>query len=252
MSTFSVKSLKGKRRTNEDQHITPNRNSKYNNYKRMEMYAVFDGHGGDFVSGYLKKNFPKYFVKTSELSNKKYIYSIFDSLQKNLYDKYYNESKSCGSTCLAMIKQKNKLILMNSGDCRAVLCHNNLAIPLTKDHKPYWYDERKRIERLNGKIYFDGDDWRIESLSVSRSLGDFNSQPYVTHLPEIFRYSIAKDDKFIIIGCDGIWDVVSNQEAVHFVLENYRKSVTKIADMLAEYAIKKGSTDNVTIIIVFL
>ena len=67
--------------------------------------------------------------------------------------------------------------------------------------------------------------------------------------------------KFIIIGCDGLWDVMSNQDVTNFILNKmneikisnmYRNSESNIAFLLADYAIKKGSTDNISIIIIFL
>ena len=51
----------------------------------------------------------------------------------------------------------------------------------------------------------------------------------------------------MFIACEGLWDVMTNQEAVHFVLQNNTQAATK----LAKYAIKKGSTDNISIIVVF-
>ena len=113
---------------------------------------------------------------------------------------------------------------------------------------------------MGGKPYFDGDDWRIKDLSVSRAFGDFDAEPYLTNMPDIFRYKIDKNDKFIIFACDGVWDVLQNQDVVNFVLnECYDKDLNvrinknlNIAKKLAEHALQKGSTDNLTIIIYFL
>ena len=160
------------------------------------------------------------------------------------------------------LKNETFLQVLNTGDSRCVLCRDNFAFVLTKDHKPNWPEERVRIEALGGKIYRDyGDDWRIGDLSVSRAFGDINAEPYVTYKPEIFKYKLTKDDKFIIIACDGLWDVLTNQEAVNFVISraynvntgNKNKEITSlnISKLLAEYAIKKGSMDNVTVIVVF-
>mmetsp|Transcript_15440 Transcript_15440/g.22758 ORF Transcript_15440/g.22758 Transcript_15440/m.22758 type:complete len:116 (+) Transcript_15440:738-1085(+) len=56
-------------------------------------------------------------------------------------------------------------------------------------------------------------------LGMSRSLGDLLAHEVgVTEEPQIFHYTIDfKADKFIIVGTDGIWDVVDNMEAVQFV-----------------------------------
>ena len=87
-----------------------------------------------------------------------------------------------------------------------------------------------------------------------------DSTPFVTHKPEIFKYKIKKNDKFIVIGCDGLWDVMSNKNVNDFILDKINKikitemsgnSNNNIAYLLANYAIKKGSTDNISIIIIF-
>jgi len=147
------------------------------------------------------------------------------------------------------------------------LSRNNIAVPLTKDHKPHWPEEKKRIEALGGQIYFDGGDWRIKDLSVSKSFGDLDSVPYVTHKPDIFKYKLSESEEFIVLACDGLWDVMTNQDVVNFILQNKPKNLKKdsdkithckatvsgnLAKKLADYAIEIGSTDNITVIIIFM
>ena len=179
-------------------------------------------------------------------------------------------SKFCGSTALVIINYpKNdiysQLKVINLGDCRAVLCNsNNIAIPLTKDHKPMSWDENHRILSAGGKITVDvNDDPRINGLSVSRSFGDLDAKPHVSHIPDIYDYEIIPGkDKFLILGCDGVWDVLSNQDAVDFILfsmdkvkvnsNNINRSTKNIANLLGEYAISMGSGDNISVLIIFL
>jgi serine/threonine protein phosphatase PrpC len=138
---------------------------------------------------------------------------------------------------------------------------NNIAIPLTKDHKPLSFDENKRILKIGGNIIQDeGDDARINGLSVSKAFGDLDAKPHVSHLPDIYDYDLNKD-KFLIMACDGVWDVLSNQDAIDFIL--YKLDEIKIdinlhacnkkniAYLLGDYAIKKGSQDNISILIIF-
>ena len=158
---------------------------------------------------------------------------------------------------------KQRLQVINVGDCRAVLCNKyNIGNALTKDHKPMSLEEFDRITAMGGKItQMPGDDPRIGGLSVSRSIGDVDSKPYVSHSPEIFDYEIEEEDKFLIIACDGLWDVFDNQSAVEFVLgemiNDYRYNIhtnsmkNNIAKKMAEKAIEKGSTDNVSCLILF-
>lgn len=262
-------SLQGRRERNEDQHVSilniDNKNNKINN---INLVCVFDGHGGKAVSKYLKYNLPQYFLnknKEIDIFNEKksivayYFTKLFDNIQNKLKTEHPIISSRCGSTALCGIHYydkngKQKLIMANVGDSRAVLCNGkNIAVPLTIDHKPNLPSEKNRIESLGGKIRFDGVDWRIKDLSLSRAIGDLDTYPYVTHRPEIFIHNINKLDKFIIFACDGLWDVYNNQKAVNFVLKLLKSKYTgNIAKKLAESAINEGSYDNVTVSILFL
>jgi serine/threonine protein phosphatase PrpC len=260
-------SLIGHRPQNEDKHdINLNINNNNNNMNNVNFLGVYDGHGGRLVSKFLHENLSAYFMDKNikyPLS-RSYINRVFNHIQKSLQVKHRDYSLYSGSTCLALIHFKKDnadyLNIMNLGDCRAVLCRDNIGISLTKDHKPHWPEEKIRIQNLGGKITFDGEDWRIKDLSVSRAFGDVKAQPFVTHLPDIYRYRVDPTrDKFVILACDGLWDVIDNQEAVNFILLNCynndlqtkHNQISNIAKKLAEYAIKKGSMDNITIIVAF-
>lgn len=268
MVNVSSYSLQGKRESNEDQHVSiMNLDGKDKSINKVNFIGVFDGHGGKAVSRYLKKNIPYYFLKKNVKmdvynENKKvasfFFYKLFDKIQNELKTKHPIIASRCGSTALCGIHYKDKnnnhgLWMVNVGDSRAVLCNfKNEPIQLTIDHKPNQINEKKRIESLGGRIRFDGVDWRIKDLSLSRAIGDLDTTPYVTHSPQIFKYKLNKSDKFVIFACDGLWDVVSNKDAVNFVNNMIKNKYTgNIAKQLAEYAIKKGSYDNVTITILF-
>jgi serine/threonine protein phosphatase PrpC len=110
-----------------------------------------------------------------------------------------------------------------------------------------------RIEKMGGKIAFDGADWRVKDLSLSRAFVDIDCTPYVTHLPQIYKHKLSSKDKFVILACDGLWDVVSNQDAIDFIQDLLNKNFKgNFSKMLCEYALAKGSMDNVSIIIYFL
>lgn len=259
--TFYSYSLQGRRDSNEDQHIIINNiNSDNNDFDNINVIGVFDGHGGKIVSKFLKDNLPNYLKKNFcyDKSIKNY-YNIYNKLDLLLCSTHPIASKRCGSTaCVGIeyidINNKMKLVILNSGDSRAIKCNKrNFAEQLTQDHKPNSPDERKRIEGLGGKIEFDGVDWRIKDLSLSRAFGDKDCIPYVTHEPEIYKYNISSNDKFIVFACDGLWDIMSNQEVVDYILVMLEKNnITNYAKNLAEYAYKKGSMDNITIIIQIL
>jgi serine/threonine protein phosphatase PrpC len=109
----------------------------------------------------------------------------------------------------------------------------------------------------------EGDDIRIGNMSVSRSFGDLDNI-FISQEPDVFDYNIS-EEKFIVMGCDGVWDVLGNQDVVDYVLDKYDelisnnkrllnlkgKSEYNIAQKVAELAINKGSQDNISITILF-
>lgn len=257
-------SLKGLRSSNEDFHnIILGINDED---IRVNFYSVYDGHGGKYVSQFLSENLPQFFVTKNVKYplDETYINNVYDKIQNVLFTKHEKHATECGSTCLVVCHFKQNgsdwLNIMNTGDSRCVICKDNIAIPLTKDHKPEWPDEFNRITLLGGKIRKDGSVYRINDLSVSRAFGDKESCEFVTHRPELFQYKLS-NDKFMILACDGLWDVMNSQDAVNLVLKtcydsNMKRTDLKddgknIAKLLASTAIKMGSGDNITCIVVF-
>ena len=277
-------SKRGLRKSNEDEAIIMiNLNRQHKDLKPFNLFCVFDGHGGGMVSKYLKANFAQYIMPTcipdkmfsTFQAFKRYITTVYDTLQTKLCTQHKSIAEHCGSTAVVVlhliVKNKPMLYVVNIGDSRAVASNQyNIAIPLTKDHKPQVFEERKRLELLikkfpesKGKIEFDEGDWRIQDLAMSRAFGDMDTMPFVTHVPNVYRYH-ATHYNFVIVACDGLWDVVDNQDAVNFVLENdiddhkghtilfNKRNNNNIAHLLAAHAIKMGSGDNLTVIVVFL
>ena len=192
----------------------------------------------------------------------------YNEIQDKLSKKLGKDAVDKGSTCCAFIQYIHEgsmyIQALNLGDSRLVINTNNIGFALTRDHKPEKIDEKNRIERLGGKIKLEKNDvdWRIKGISVSRSFGDIVAKPYIDHIPESVIKKVTYADKFLILACDGLWDVVSPQEAVDYVLSKMKYDVKgklilkkdiNIARSLAKYAIvEKKSTDNVTIIFIFL
>ena len=163
------------------------------------------------------------------------------------------------------------LVTANIGDSRAVLSRNASAINLTRDHKPNDPIEQQRIEELGGSIYWhghvDNDDrpipgtgvYRVNgNLALSRAIGDRSERPAVTADPEISMLSLQPEmDEFIILATDGLWDVMSSADAVKFVhkllqkVENAKERKV-IVGKLVEEALRRGSYDNITVVIVWL
>ena len=267
MKVYSY-SIQGKRESNEDQHsVVINLDGSNKDMNNINFLGVYDGHGGKLVSKYLKENLPMFFVNKFKKNiylkpdtYSKYVNKVYDVIQDKLKAEHPRAANYCGSTacitihCFDPEEKKSFLWIANVGDSRAVLANKNyIAVQLSKDHKPGSPEERTRIEKMDGKIVYDGVDWRVKGLSLSRAFGDIECTPYVTHLPQLYRYKLSSHDKFIIQSCDGLWDVLNNQDAVDFVLDLVNKKFKgNYAKALCEHALEKGSLDNITCIVYFI
>ncbi|OWZ21312.1 Phosphomevalonate kinase [Phytophthora megakarya] len=151
----------------------------------------------------------------------------------------------------------------NVGDCRAVMCRGGQSVALTSDHKPDRPDEKLRIERAGGFVDNIAGISRVYSaagaglamqreastyLAVSRAFGDKGLKtptPLVSCEPEVNRFTVHQDDLFIVLACDGVWDVLSEQDVVDIALPQFHDSKAA-ADAIVKAAYKKGSLDNLT------
>jgi protein phosphatase PTC2/3 len=136
-----------------------------------------------------------------------------------------------GCTACSALITPSTIYVVNAGDSRSVLGIKSsdgkyTAIEMSEDHKPDNPGEKARIEKADG--FVEGN--RVcGSLALSRSIGDFEykqskglsvKEQMVTADPEIKEYAIKSGETaFLIVACDGIWDCMSNQEAVDFVGE---------------------------------
>ncbi|PQE16798.1 phosphatase 2C protein [Rutstroemia sp. NJR-2017a BBW] len=138
------------------------------------------------------------------------------------------------------------LYTANVGDARIVLCRNGKALRLSYDHKGSDENEGKRVANAGGLILNN----RVNGvLAVTRALGDAYMKDLVTGHPYTTETVIQPDsDEFIILACDGLWDVCSDQEAVDLV-RNQQDPVVA-AKQLVEYALSRFSTDNLSCMIV--
>mmetsp|Transcript_7923 Transcript_7923/g.11937 ORF Transcript_7923/g.11937 Transcript_7923/m.11937 type:complete len:256 (-) Transcript_7923:203-970(-) len=162
--------------------------------------------------------------------------------------------------------QTPRLYTANLGDSRAILCRGGKAVQLTKDHKPNDRDEKKRIEGCGGKVVQIGSVWRVTKrdvsnrptvkvfLSTSRSMGDRPLKvpdPLVSGVPDVKMSRILPNDYFIVIVCDGVTDVMSDQEIVDVACDNI-ENVERAAKMVVKAAYNKKSKDNLTAMVVRL
>ena len=258
-----------------------------NNNNNFYFFGVYDGHGGKGCSTYLRENLHNNIKEFSISGIKQAIqiteekFKVEQALKEN--GELNDSSGSCG--IMAMI-QGNKCIIANVGDSRLVLFKNGKLFFATEDHKPNTETEKRRIKLAGGEIYQtmtlfplrqNGKEieppWRVlpGRLSVSRTFGDIEAKEtkfggipgVVLALPDINEIELDDDFNFMVIGCDGIFDVLSNDEileCIKIVLKE--KNVQEIkeddvhqlcgdfAAMIVKGAIAKDSSDNVSCIVV--
>uniref|UniRef100_A0A7S2WAS5 PPM-type phosphatase domain-containing protein n=1 Tax=Mucochytrium quahogii TaxID=96639 RepID=A0A7S2WAS5_9STRA len=237
----------------EDAHIIADG---FGDVATQGLFAVFDGHGGRGVVDYLYKCFEKNFLAellheqdkrpVSEAFTSAYLITDIETSKEGL-----TISGSTAVTCLLRVEDGSKVLYTaNVGDSRAVLCRGDgTAERLTYDHKASDESEMKRIEDAGGFILRKR---VLGILSVSRSFGDHAMKKFVLARPYTSRVLVGENDPFVIIACDGVWDVLSDQEAVEFIKKAVSDgaNMDDLSKMLVQEALNRGSTDNVTALVV--
>ncbi|KAI0429949.1 phosphatase 2C-like domain-containing protein [Xylaria sp. FL1042] len=138
------------------------------------------------------------------------------------------------------------LYTANVGDARIILCRAGKALRLSYDHKGSDENEGKRIANAGGLILNN----RVNGvLAVTRALGDSYMKELVTGHPYTTETVIQPEvDEFIIIACDGLWDVCSDQEAVDLIRE--KPDPVAASKLLVDHALARFSTDNLSCMII--
>ncbi|KAI1452096.1 PP2C-domain-containing protein [Annulohypoxylon moriforme] len=145
----------------------------------------------------------------------------------------------------AAVRQR-VLYTANVGDARIILCRAGKALRLSYDHKGSDENEGKRIANAGGLILNN----RVNGvLAVTRALGDTYMKDLVTGHPYTTETVIQPEvDEFIIIACDGLWDVCNDQDAVDLVRDE--QNPVTASKKLVDHALARFSTDNLSCMIV--
>ncbi|KAL4572623.1 hypothetical protein LXL04_019403 [Taraxacum kok-saghyz] len=220
------------------------------------FYGVFDGHGGVDAASFTKRNILEFILEDSSFPKavKIAVKNAFAKVDHALADTRSLDNSS-GTTALTALILGRNMLIANAGDSRAVLGKRGRAIELSTDHKPSCSSEKQRIEKLGGVIY---DGYLNGQLSVARALGDWHmkgpkgSDGPLSAEPELEEVKLCEEDEFLIIGCDGLWDVMSSQYAVTIVRKELmvHNDPEKCSRELVKEASKRNSCDNLTVVVV--
>jgi len=279
---YGLGSMQGWRVDMEDAHATVLQLDEQR-WSQWSYFGIFDGHAGYRTAIKSSEKLHQRIltslnslVQDSKMSlpitSSQLDYSKFEMAIKDAYFKFdqewreenrnQNPDDKSGSTAISCLIDSERVYFLNVGDSRGILVSNEGRILLaTKDHKPSDQAERQRIQEAGGTVLIQ----RVNgSLAVSRALGDFEyknnpnrrpDQQLVSPEPEISYYNRTKIDEtiaFIVLACDGIWDVMTNEELATFILGRMHviDDLTEIANNVLDMCLFKGSKDNMSLIII--
>lgn len=245
---FGLSSMQGWRVEMEDAHTAvvgiPH------GLEDWSFFAVYDGHAGSRVANYCSTHLLEHITNNEDFRATEKPGSALEPSVENVksgirtgflkIDEYMrnfsdlrNGMDRSGSTAVGVMISPEHMYFINCGDSRAVLYRNGQVCFSTQDHKPCNPREKERIQNAGGSVMIQ----RVNgSLAVSRALGDYDykcvdgkgpTEQLVSPEPEVCEILRAEEDEFIILACDGIWDVMSNEELCEFV-----KSRLEVSDDL--------------------
>ncbi|KAL5748112.1 hypothetical protein ACOSQ2_025409 [Xanthoceras sorbifolium] len=250
---YSVYCKRGRREAIEDRFSAV---VNFHGDPKQAFFGVFDGHGGAKAAEYAAENLDKNILE-EVMKRDDEIEEAVKHGYLNTDSEFLKEDVRGGSCCVTALIRKGTLVVSNAGDCRAVMSSGGLAEALTSDHRPSREDEKKRIETLGGYVDLCHGMWRVQgSLAVSRGIGDRHLKQWVIAEPETKILPIKPKHEFVILASDGLWDKVSNQEAVDiarpFCIDVEEPKPMIACKKLVELSVSRGSADDISVMLIQL
>lgn len=275
----AVVTMQGWRRSHEDAHIVSSVGTSSGSEGSCGVFAVLDGHGGQNAamegSTLLQAKLTQVAQQgtISALEASRALEEGFLQCDASLRQQLAPEDRS-GSTVVAGIITQPRpneycCTLAHAGDSRAVLFAGG-RLHCSEDHKPNRHDEKGRIEAAGGSVSqgpLGGGPMRVDgALAVSRAIGDFHFKPVgmepakckVTAMPEVQTVPGCAAGDWLLLACDGVFDVMENEEVKDFIEARLTKNAGEHIDGgqvmvdLLQSCLDKGSKDNCTALLVQL
>ncbi|PKA45624.1 putative protein phosphatase 2C 62 [Apostasia shenzhenica] len=216
----------------------------------LGLFAIFDGHLGHDVPGYLQSHLfdnilhqPDFWTDTKSAIKKAY-----DITDNKILEKAKELGRGGSTAVTAILIDGLRLVVANVGDSRAVICKNGLAKQLSIDHEPN--SERSSIEKKGGFVSnIPGDVPRVDGqLAVARAFGDHSLKVHLSSEPYVTEETIDDGTEFLILASDGLWKVMTNEEVIDAVRDI--KDPQTAAKHLTEEARNRKSKDDISCIVV--
>jgi serine/threonine protein phosphatase PrpC len=267
----AVAQMQGWRNSHEDAHFMQQEKDSWSHF------GVLDGHGGTKAARLASAELPKRLFQATK--GRKGVQGVGVEKVKDAFldtdawlkERMNNGKEDSGSTCVtAGVRRqgdgKFACFIANAGDSRGILVRRkDRVVVASEDHKPDRADEKERINAAGGRVSEEGPEncARLDgSLAVSRSFADFQykqddklkpSEQKVSCVPELYFNTLDAGD-IVLLACDGIFDVMSTDELVDFVLarlstQSSPADLGAIATEVLRECLQKDSKDNMTMLI---
>jgi protein phosphatase 1G len=254
----------------EDAHVAIGSLSKdgQGDWVNTGLFGVFDGHGGEEVANFCARELPQAIVRGDAADAPAALSESFFTVDAKIADIAARCSTTqiganldkVGCTACTCLVREDSVIVANAGDSRAVLSRGGHAYDLSNDHKPDMEREAARITQAGGFVKKTScgpfSIPRVNGvLSVSRAMGDLRfkknkalsaEDQIVSCAPDVNIINRHPQDEFLVLACDGVWDVMSSQDVVSFVrkyLNALRRRDLTPADVVAKVFDKCLSPD---------
>eukprot|EP00759_Apiculatamorpha_spiralis_P033308 PhF_6_TR34655/c0_g1_i1/m.50425/K17506/PPM1L, PP2CE; protein phosphatase 1L len=224
----------------------------------LTCIGVFDGHGGDVVANYCAEHIHHHVSLAYERKgnpSEALIYGL-DTLKYDLYNQMCCRKRGTTALVALLDESRQVITIANVGDSRAIRSNGQR---LTRDHN--WGDKEElgRVAQLGGRLECG----TLNSLCVSRAIGDLDWNPFVTSQPDIFQHQFSNG--LIVLATDGLWNVVEDQQAGEYAWKSFlsqqgemqKGNVTprpicgEVARRIANHAwTERGSNDNISVVVV--
>ncbi|XP_028761685.1 probable protein phosphatase 2C 58 isoform X1 [Neltuma alba] len=218
--------------------------------KELGLFAIFDGHLGHDVASYLQNHLFDNILKQPDFWNdpESAVRRAYLTTDEEILGQALVLGRGGSTAVTAILINGQKLVVGNVGDSRAVICKNGKAEQLSVDHEPS--KEKRLIESRGGFVSnIPGDVPRVDGqLAVARAFGDKSLKMHLSSEPDVAIKEIEDDTEFLILASDGIWKVVSNQEAVESIRQI--KDAQAAAKRLIDEAVARKSKDDISCIVV--
>ena len=162
---------------------------------------------------------------------------------------------NAGCTANVALIYKNTLYVANAGDSRCLLVSKKEIVSMSLDHKPDSEPEKQRIVKAGGFVI----DGRMNSnLNLSRAIGDLEykknpnigvDEQLIIAVPDIKTYTLNGKTDFILLGCDGVWETMSNLDIVECIYDHLKKG-TELKFVVEELLDKLVANDTFSNLII--